>query len=358
MSRKLTENNGAGWAFAAPSILLIGLFIILPFFLAIGFSLTDQRLISPNPMRYVGMENYRDLLGLNVISIEPERDDDGQLLRDDDGALEYPRVRAFTRSDDYPQYRGMREWFRIHAGHTAYVVVARDVVFMKALTNTLTFLIIQVPVMIMLALILASALNSPKLKFRGLFRTAIFLPCVSSLVAYSILFKSMFATDGIINSTLQTLGIIDIPIPWFTDPFWAKLLIILAITWRWTGYNMIFYLAALQNIDKSIYEAARVDGVPKWRQFLHLTIPMLKPVILFTTITSTIGTLQLFDEVYNLTEGTGGPANSTLTLSLYIYNLTFRFTPNFGYAATVSYVIVVIVAILSFLQFYAARERK
>lgn len=85
---------------------------------------------------------------------------------------------------------------------------------------------------------------------------------------------------------------------------------------------------------------------------------MLKPVILFTTITSTIGTLQLFDEVYNFTEGTGGPANSTLTLSLYIYNLTFRFMPSFGYAATVSYVIVLMVAVLSFLQFYAARERK
>ncbi len=98
--------------------------------------------------------------------------------------------------------------------------------------------------------------------------------------------------------------------------------------------------------------------MPSWGRFAFLTIPMLNPVILFTTITSTIGTLQLFDEVYNFTEGTGGPANSTLTLSLYIYNLTFRFMPSFGYAATVSYVIVLMVAVLSFLQFYAARERK
>ena len=147
------------------------------------------------------------------------------------------------------------------------------------------------------------------------------------------------------------------PIPWLTDPFWAKALIIIALTWRWTGYNMIFYLAALQNIDKSIYEAARIDGVPAWGRFLYITIPMLKPVILFTTIVSTIGTIQLFDEVYNLTEGKGGPADSTLTLSLYIYNLTFRYMPSFGYAATVSYVIVVMVAILAFLQFYAARDR-
>jgi len=232
-----------------------------------------------------------------------------------------------------------------------------DPVFIKALTNTTIFFVVQVPIMITLALLLAAVLNSPTLKFRGVLRTAIFLPCVASLVAYSVLFKSLFAHDGIVNDTLQALGIIASPIGWLTDPFWAKVLVIIAITWRWTGYNMIFYLAALQNIDKSIYEAAKIDGVPSWGRFLYLTIPMLKPVILFTTIISTIGTIQLFDEVYNLTEGKGGPADSTLTLSLYIYNLTFRYMPSFGYAATVSYVIVVMVAVLSFLQFYAARDR-
>ena len=134
-------------------------------------------------------------------------------------------------------------------------------------------------------------------------------------------------------------------------------MIILAITWRWTGYNMIFYLAALQNIDRSIYESARIDGVPPWARFVYITIPMLKPVILFTTVISTIGTLQLFDEVNNITVN-GSPSDATLTLSLYIYNLTFRFMPNYGYAATVSYVIVVIVAILSFLQFWIARDRR
>ncbi|WP_137155200.1 sugar ABC transporter permease [Rhizobium sp. FKL33] len=245
------------------------------------------------------------------------------------------------------------------AGFANIMRLTNDPVFLKALTNTVTFFVIQVPIMITLALILAAALNDPKLKFSGFFRTAIFLPCVSSLIAYSILFKSMFALDGVVNSALIAIGVVDTPISWFTEPFWAKTLVILAITWRWTGYNMIFYLAALQNIDKSIYEAARIDGVPAWARFVYLTVPMLKPVILFTTVTSTIGTLQLFDEVYSLSaEGKGGPADSTLTLSLYIYNLTFRYMPSYGYAATVSYVIVIMVAILSFLQFYAARERK
>ncbi|OLP46167.1 carbohydrate ABC transporter permease [Rhizobium oryziradicis] len=250
--------------------------------------------------------------------------------------------------------RGMMMNF-VGLGNIARLV--NDPVFLTALTNTMTFFIIQVPIMLTLALLLAVSLNNPKLRYSGLFRTLIFLPCISSLVAYSILFKSMFAVDGVVNNTLIMIGVMEAPINWLTDPFWAKVLIIIAITWRWTGYNMIFYLAALQNIDRSVYEAARIDGVPPWRQFIHLTVPMLKPVILFTTITSTIGTLQLFDEVYSLTAGTGGPANATLTLSLYIYNLTFRFMPNFGYAATVSYVIVLMVALLSFVQFYAAKER-
>ncbi|HEV7292371.1 MAG TPA: sugar ABC transporter permease [Devosia sp.] len=234
--------------------------------------------------------------------------------------------------------------------------LTQDPVFLRALTNTLIFLAIQVPVMLVLALLFANALNNSALWGRGFFRTAIFLPCVTSLVAYSVVFKSMFSTDGIINHFLMTLHVISSPIPWLADPFWAKVVVISAITWRWTGYNMIFYLAAMQNIDRSIYEAARIDGVPAWARFWYITVPMLKPVILFTTVISTIGTLQLFDEPNLLTQG--GPSDSTLTLSMYIYNLSFRFMPSFGYAATVSYVIVILVAILSFLQFLAARDRR
>jgi lactose/L-arabinose transport system permease protein len=242
-------------------------------------------------------------------------------------------------------------------GFANIVRLWNDPVFLHALSNTIIFFVVQVPIMITLALLLASVLNNDKLKFIGFFRTAIFLPCVASLVAYSVLFKSMFAADGVVNSALMAIGLASGPIGWLTEPFWAKVLVITAITWRWTGYNMIFYLAALQNIDRSIYEAARIDGVPAWARFINITIPMLKPVILFTTIISTIGTIQLFDEVYNLTEGRGSPANSTLTLSLYIYNVTFRYMPSYGYAATMSYVIVLMVALLSFLQFYAARDR-
>lgn len=161
--------------------------------------------------------------------------------------------------------------------------------------------------MILLALVISSMLNNKKLKFKGFFRTAIFLPCVTSLVAYSIVFKSLFATDGFVNAILMKLNLIAEPISWITDPVWAKVLIILAITWRWTGYNMVFYLSGLQGIDDSIYEAADIDGAGAFEKFKSITLPMLKPIILFTTINSTIGTLQLFDETMNITQG--GPAN-------------------------------------------------
>ena len=248
--------------------------------------------------------------------------------------------------------RGMALSF---GGLANIIRLTEDPMFQRALFNTLLFLVIQVPAMILLALLFAVMLNRSRLWGRAWFRTAIFLPCVTSLVTYSVLFKSMFAVDGVVNDALMFLWIIDEPINWLADPFYARLLIILAITWRWTGYNMVFFLAALQNIDPSIDEQARIDGVPARARFFRITVPLLKPVILFVAIISTIGTLQLFDEVNNITQG--GPADATLTLSLYIYNLTFRFMPSFGYAAAVSWLIVVLVGILSWIQFRVARDR-
>ncbi|WP_214626637.1 carbohydrate ABC transporter permease [Paenibacillus agaridevorans] len=236
-----------------------------------------------------------------------------------------------------------------------YKRLLSDSTFITALKNTFIYLIIQVPIMILLAMFISVLLNDRNLKLKGFFRTAIFLPAVTSLVAYSVIFKYLFGPDGLINTMLLKLHVVNAPIEWITDPFWAKITIIIAITWRWTGYNMIFYLSALQNIDSSIYEAARIDGASAFRQFRSITVPLLKPIILFTSITSTIGTLQLFDEVMNITKG--GPGNATMTLSQYIYNLSFKYTPDFGYAATVSYAIVILIVIFSVLQFKLAGDK-
>ncbi len=254
-----------------------------------------------------------------------------------------PMIRAFFTSLE----SGMGNQMQF-VGFDNYIRMFSDATFRKAAFNTVLYLIVQVPIMIILSMVISVMLNDKKLKFRGLYRTAIFLPCITSLVAYSIVMKGMFADDGIVNTILMNLHMISEPINWITDPFWAKVLIIIAITWRWTGYNMIFFLSGLQNIDPSVYEAADIDGTSAWNKFFKITVPMLKPIILFTTITSTIGTLQLFDEVMNITQG--GPANATLTLSQYIYNLSFKYTPNFGYAAAVSFVIVIAIVVLSVIQ--------
>lgn len=233
----------------------------------------------------------------------------------------------------------------VFTGLSNYTRLMQDSVFFEALKNTFIFLLIQVPIMLGLALLLANALNSKLLKYRGFFRVGFFMPAVTSLVAYAILFSIMLQDSGLLNQLLAYIGID--PVKWLSHPFWAKVSIIMAMTWRWTGYNMVIYLAAMQNIPDELYEAASLDGAGKVRQFLNITVPQLKPVILFTAIISTISTLQLFDEPFNLTKG--GPADATLTLGLYIYRVGFSYF-EFGYASAIAYVIVLIVAVLSIIQ--------
>lgn len=241
------------------------------------------------------------------------------------------------------------------AGAYNYTRMVKDTIFVQALKNNFVYLIIQVPIMLVLALILASMLNDKNLKFKGLFRTMIFLPCATSLVSYSIIFRSLFAVDGFVNTILINLGILETGYNFLANATSAKIVIIIALVWRWTGYNMVFYLAGLQNIEYSIYEAARIDGASPFQQFTRLTVPLLKPTILLTAIMSTNGTLQLFDESVNLTNG--GPANATITMSHYIYNTSFVYVPNFGYAAAMSFVILILVAILAFLQMKVGDKR-
>jgi len=240
-------------------------------------------------------------------------------------------------------------------GITNYVRMFQDKIFMQSLRNTFFYLVIQVPIMLVLALILASMLNSRNLRFKGLFRTCIFLPCATSLVSYAIVFKSLFATDGLINLLLVNTGILDTPYNFLGNAVSARIVIIIALIWRWTGYNMVFYLSGLQNIEYSVYEAARIDGANAYQQFRRITVPLLRPTILLTAIVSVNGTLQLFDESVNLTNG--GPANGTITMSHYIYNISFKYVPNFGYAAAMSFLILVMVAVLAFIQMKVGDKR-
>lgn len=237
-----------------------------------------------------------------------------------------------------------------------YTRMFQDAVFKRSIGNTFLYLIIEVPIMLVLAILLAQLLNNKHLKFKGLFRTCVFLPCATSLVSYALIFKSLFATQGLINTILVKLGILESNFNFLGTGWSAKIIIIVALIWRWTGYNMVFFLAGLQNIEYSVYEAAKIDGASGWRTFWSITVPLLRPTIVMTTIMSINGTLQLFDESVNLTKG--GPANATITMSHYIYNGSFgEGVANFGYASAMSVIVFIMVAILAFINLKVGDKR-
>lgn len=230
-----------------------------------------------------------------------------------------------------------------------------DPAFYNALQNTLIILIVQVPVMITLATVMAVLLNSPLLKARGVFRFAFFAPVVVGEVAYAAVFRLMFNVDfGIINKLLGGVGIS--PVSWFADSHAAMVLIIIAVTWRWAGYNAIIILSGLQSIPEDVYEAATLDRVSRFQQFIHITLPLLKPIILFCVVLSVIGTMQLFTEPYLITNR-GGPGGGTETLGLLLYRQAFQST-NFGYASAIAYTMAALAVVISLLNLWVGREAK
>ena len=247
----------------------------------------------------------------------------------------YPMIQALMLSFK----NGMGDSVR-WVGFANYVRILKDKTFLQCLFNTVFYFIIQVPVMLIIALVLAQLLNNPNIKGKGIYRTMIF--------------KSLFAQDGLVNHVISAIGLPTVD--WFQNAWAARFVIIIALVWRWTGYNMVFYLAGLQNIDYSVYEASRIDGASPFQQFTKITIPLLKPTILLTAIMSTSGTLQLFDESVNLTAC--GQGKSTMTLTHYIYNISFVETPKFNYAAALSVFILIIVAILSAIQMKVGDKRE
>lgn len=237
-----------------------------------------------------------------------------------------------------------------------YTRMFQDKLFLRSVGNTFLYLIIEVPIMLIFAILLAQLLNNKDLKFKGFFRTCVFLPCATALVSYALIFKSLFATQGLINSILVNLGILKENFNFLGTTSSARIIIIIALIWRWTGYNMVFFLAGLQNIEYSVYEAAKIDGANGWQTFWRITVPLLRPTIVMTAIMSINGTLQLFDESINLTYG--GPANSTITMSHYIYNNSFgEGVANFGYASAMSFFVFILVAVLSAINMKVGDKR-
>jgi multiple sugar transport system permease protein len=278
----------AAFLFLAPGLSAIGLFFILPVLAVLLLSFTDfdlYALADSDNARVVGLRNYASLLDSDV--------------------------------------------------------------FWLALRNTLVFAFIGGPLTVAVSLGAALMVNARLVRFKGFFRTAFFAPFVTTLVAVSVVWKYLYHPRfGLLNSALGLIGIP--PIDWLGDPRWALPALILLAVWKNFGYNMVLFLAGLQSIPPQLYEAARIDGAGLWREFVHVTLPMLAPTTLFVGIITAIGYLQLFAEPYVMTRG-GGPVNATLSVVLFMYKEGFRWW-NMGFAAAVAFVLFLVILAATLVQ--------
>lgn len=357
---RLTRSEGAGWAFALPGFVLMAVFVILPFFFAIGLSLTNQRLFSPNPTEYVGLTNYRQLLSVAILTIEPERDAAGAAVRDGEGALRYPRTRGFTRSNpDYPHLQGMREWFSWQAGpndELRRVVLARDAVFMKALVNTLTFVLVVAPLQGGSALLLALLINQ-KLPGINIFRAIYFMPVVISMVVVSFLWLLIYdGNNGLLNNLLNivTFGLFQ-PIDWLGRTDTALGAIIAVSAWHGVGFHMVIWLSGLQTISPTLYEAARLEGASAWQTFRYVTWPGLRRTAVLILIVITMQAFGVFTQIDVMTNG--GPLDSTQTIVFQAVERGYRKQDISGGSA-ISVILFVMVLSISLTQRYLTREQR
>lgn len=257
----------------------------------------------------------------------------------------YPTLYSFYLS--FHQWNGSGP--KIYVGLLNYINLLIDRPFQQSLINSLIIFFEYVPAMTLLALILAALLNSRYIRLRNVFRTFIFLPYVTASVAIAYSFQSLLDKNyGLVNLFLGWFGVGSIA--WLNSPSLARICLSSLVTWRWLGYNMVILLAGLQNIPPELYEAAKIDGATTTQSFFRITLPLMKPMLLFCIILSTIGTFSLFDEPYILTGfaggAGGGPMNATLTPVLYLYKVGFKYL-HFGVASSIAYVLFIILLILS-----------
>jgi multiple sugar transport system permease protein len=282
-----------GWSFAAPFVILFGIFLALPILAALVLSFTSfglRDLQNPIGTSFIGLQNYTNLFS--------------------------------------------------------------DPKFWKSLGNTVYFVVVGVPLTLALGLLIANALSRGITRFRTAFRVGYYLPVITSIVAIAVVWRFLLNPDvGLINVLLRNIGI-NGP-AWLGNPALAMPSIIAMAVWRNVGFAMVVFVAGLQAIPAMLYEAASIDGAGRWQAFRYVTLPMLRPTILFMLVITTIGYLQLFEEPFVMTRG--GPLDATLSVTMYMYQQGFSFFHQ-GYASAIAYVLFVIVAIVAFLQFRFLRS--
>ena len=286
------RNVGAAWCFVAPALLVIAVFFFLPVVAGLAMSLTDfdiYALADSGNLRLVGLQNYAQLL--------------------------------------------------------------QTPLFWQAFGNTLYFVVVGVPLSITVSFGAALLLHSRLVKFQAFFRTALFAPVVTTLVAVAVIWRYLFHPHyGLLNYALGLLRIP--PIDWLGDPHWAMPAIIVFAVWKNFGYNMIILLAGLQSIPGQLYEAARIDGASMWQQFRHVTLPMLAPIVTMVNILTIAGYFQLFAEPYVMTQG--GPLQSTVSVLYFMYEEGFKWW-NLGSASAVAFVLFLLIFCVTAVQLRLAR---
>lgn len=264
----------------------------------------------------------------------------------------WPVVQSLFMSLTDTKSRDLRRPFAVNViGFDNFTKAFSDPVFRKAALNTAYFVVIGMPLTLGIALAAAVALDRGITKFRSAYRLGFYLPVITSIVAVAVVWRFLLQDEfGLINTVLGWVGI-NGP-NWLGDPNWSMPGLILMAAWRNFGTAMIIFLAGLQGVPWVLHEAASIDGASAWQRFRHITLPMLRPTLLFVSVTTSIGYLQFFEEPFVMTNG--GPLNSTISMSMYTYK-QFGFG-NYGYAASMSYLIFVVIAIVSAIQFRLLRD--
>lgn len=266
----------------------------------------------------------------------------------------WPVIQSLFMSVTDTTSRDLRTPFAVDlVGFENYARALGDDKFLTSMANTGFFVVIGVPLTLAVALATAVALDKGIQRLRAFFRLGFYLPVITSIIAVAVVWRFIYQTDGgLLNTALGWFGV-DGP-NWLGSETWSKPAVLLMIVWRNFGTGMIIFLAGLQSVPASLLEAAAIDGANAWKRFWHITFPLLRPTLLFVSVTTMIGYLQIFEEPFVLTSG--GPLDSTLTMSMYTYQ-QFSFG-NYGYAASMSYLIFVVIAVVTAIQFRLLRENQ
>jgi multiple sugar transport system permease protein len=346
------DNPLAIVACAGPALLLFGAFILLPLLLAAGATLTNHRLVSPEPTRYIGLDNYRRLLALQVVVVDPQRDATGAAMRDDEG-IRFPTWRQTRHAR--PGLAVYRPAWQVQFGERRYVLAATDPLFYRSLINTFLFALLVLPLQCAVALGLALLVNQ-HIAGRIFFRTVYFAPVVTSMVVASIVWSFMLNTDrGMINEILRALtGDPNVGPDWLGESRYALPAIAIMSAWQGAGFQMLVFLAGLQSISPELYEAATLMGANAWQRFVHVTLPGLRNTIIFVLVSTMLMAFGLFTQVDVMTGG--GPLDSTTTVVYHAVRTGFR-QQDIGYGSTITMVFFGLVLLVSVLQRFLVGKR-